>query len=108
METSAILLLILGMAGVTYLTRGPILALAGRLTLPAFVRHCLEVAPSAALATLTVSFVIYPGGVYAGVASNPAMYAALVTIVAAYYLRNIALVAPIGVIALHIFRWLIG
>ena len=108
MVAPAVFGLILGMAVVTYLTRGPILALAGRLRLPAYLRHCLEVAPSAAMATLTVSFVVYPGGNFAGVGSNPAVYAALVTLAAAYSLRNIVWVAPVGVLALNLFRWLLG
>jgi branched-subunit amino acid transport protein len=108
MVAPSVFVLILGMAVVTYVTRGPVLALAGRLQLPQFVRSCLEVAPGAAMATLTVSFVIYPGGQFAGVTSNAAIYAALVTLGAAYYLRNIALIAPIGVIALNLFRWVLG
>ena len=108
MVAPSVFVLILGMAVVTYVTRGPVLALAGRLRLPQVVQGCLEVAPGAAMATLTVSFVIYPGGQFAGVTSNAAIYAALVTIGAAYYLRNIALIAPIGVIALNLFRWVLG
>jgi branched-subunit amino acid transport protein len=106
--TPSIFFLILGMAVVTYVTRGPVLALAGRLRMPAFIRCCLEVAPGAAMATLTVSFVIYPGGEFAGIGSNAAVYAVLVTLAAAYYLRNIALIAPVGVAALNFFRWIMG
>lgn len=108
MVAPAVFGLILGMAAVTYLTRGPILALAGRFRLPTYIRHCLEVAPSAALAVLTISFVVYPGGDFSGVSSNPAVYAALVTLVAAYYLKNIIWVAPIGVLALNLFRGFLG
>ncbi len=108
MVTPTIFALIMGMAVVTYITRGPTLALAGSLRMPTFVRHCLEVAPGAAMATLTVSFVFYPGGEYAGIASNAAIYASLVTLGVAYYLRNIAVIAPIGVAALNLFRWIIG
>jgi hypothetical protein len=32
----------------------------------------------------------------------------LVTLAAAYYLRNIALIAPVGVAALNFFRWIMG
>ncbi len=104
MVSGHILSIILGMAAVTYLTRGPVLAVAGRLRMPPFVQACLEVAPVAAMATLAVSFVVYPGGEFAGVTSNPAVYAGIVSAIVAYRWRSIALTAVIGVGALNLFE----
>ena len=108
MVTQPVFFLILAMAAVTYISRGPILAAAGRLRLPDFVRHCLEVAPAAALSTLTVSLVAYPGGELAGLGENPSIYAALVTLGVALYFRNVLLIVGIAVAAFHLFGWLLG
>ncbi|MBI2881053.1 MAG: AzlD domain-containing protein [Candidatus Tectomicrobia bacterium] len=108
MVTESVLLLSLAMAAVTYLSRGPILVMASRLPLPAFVRYCLEAAPAAALATLTVSLILYPGGQWAGLKGNPSAYAALVTLGAALYLRNILLIVGIALAAFHAFKWLLA
>lgn len=107
MVTISTLILILGMAAVTYATRGPVLSAIGRLSLPAFIRHSLEVVPGAALASLTVSFVLYPGGELVGFGANPSVYAALVTLGAALFLRNVGAVVVVGMAALHLFRWVL-
>lgn len=108
MVTQPVFYLILAMAAVTYLSRGPILATAGRLRLPPFLKHCLEAAPVAALATLTVSLVGFPGGEFAGFGANPALYAALAALGAALWLRNVLLIIGIALAAFHLFRWLIA
>ncbi|MFQ5912178.1 MAG: AzlD domain-containing protein [Nitrospinota bacterium] len=108
MVTQPVFLLILAMAAVTYLSRGPILAAAGRISLPDFIKYCLEVAPAAALATLTVSLVVYPGGELKGLTENPMIYASLVTLGAALYLRNILLILAVALAAFHLFRWILA
>ena len=108
MVTQPVLFLILAMAAVTYISRGPILAAAGRISLPDFIQHCLEVAPVAALATLTVSLVVYPGGEGKGWTENPSIYAALVTVGAALYFRNVLLILVVALVAFHLFRWILA
>ncbi|MFQ5692868.1 MAG: AzlD domain-containing protein [Nitrospinota bacterium] len=108
MVTQPVFFLILGMGVVTYVSRGPILAAAGRLRLPEFVRCCLEVVPAAALGALTVSFLLYPNGEFAGVAQNPYVYAALVALASTLFVRNPLGVVAIGVAALHVIRWRLG
>ena len=108
MDATNIFALIGGMAAVTYATRGPVLALAGRVEMPALVRHYLEMAPSVAMATLGISFILFPGGEYGGVGSNAAVYAGFVTLVVVYVRRTVLLAAPVGVGALNLFEWMLG
>ena len=108
MDAPNIFALIAGMAAVTYATRGPVLALAGRVEMPALIRHYLEMAPSVALATLGVSFILFPGGEYGGVGSNAAVYAGVVTLVVVYVRRSVLLAAAVGVGALNLFQWILG
>ncbi len=108
MDAPNIFALIGGMAAATYVTRGPVLALAGRIQMPAIVSHYLEMAPSVAMATLATSFILFPSGAYGGVETNPAVYAGAVTLAVVYVRRSVLLAALVGVAALNVFEWLLG
>ncbi len=93
METSTALILIAGMAAVTYLTRLPLrLFVTRRFRLPALVDRILQQIPIAAFAAIVFPGVLQPGGRTDLHASNLYLYAAAATVIAAITLRASVLV----------------
>ena len=100
METGSVLVLIAGMAAVTYASRLPLAFLvARRPRLPRLLERCLEQVPVAAYAAIVVPGVLQPGGRADVSFSNLYVYAALASAAAVAVTRNLfaALAAGVGV-----------
>ncbi|MFS8544123.1 MAG: AzlD domain-containing protein [Limnochordales bacterium] len=94
-----ILLIILGMAAVTYGPRAlPLLLLASR-PLPPLVRQWLGFLPPALMAALVVQAVLMPGGQPQLTLANPAVVPALVSIIVAWRTRSLGLTVVAGMAA---------
>lgn len=103
METGAALVLIAGMAAVTYVTRLPLFLLsARRVRLPRLLRLVLEQIPIAAFAAIVFPGVLQPGGHLKLALSNLYLYAALAAVAAALLTRRLlgTIVAGVGVAVL--------
>ena len=98
METRAALILIGGMAAVTYLTRLPLFLLsARRVRLPRLLVLVLEQIPIAAFAAIVFPGVLQPGGHLKLAFSNLYLYAALVTVGSALVSRSLLVTIGTGV-----------
>ena len=110
MATDTALILIAGMAAVTYLTRLPLWLLVGRRSKPhPLVEPVIEQIPVAAFAAIVFSGILQPGGSTRLEASNLYLYAALVTVVVAIAVRGRLLpVIAAGTITAIVLRLLFG
>jgi branched-subunit amino acid transport protein len=98
METGPALVLIAGMAAVTYLTRLPLFALsARRVRLPRLLVLVLEQIPIAAFAAIVFPGVLQPGGHTKLAFSNLYVYAALAAVVSARLSRSLLATIVVGV-----------
>jgi branched-subunit amino acid transport protein len=110
LATSRTLILLAGMAVVTYLTRLPLYFLTvRRYSLPPLVNHILARIPAAAFAAIVFPGVLAPGGHTDLGPSNLYLYAAGVTIIAALALRR-SLIGTIlvGIAAATLLRQVFG
>ncbi len=97
MGTGTALVLIGGMAGVTYLTRLPLFLLSvRRVRLPRLVDRVLEEIPVAAFAAIVFSTALAPGGKLDLHLSNLYVYAALAAIATAALTRSVLGTIVIG------------
>jgi len=95
--TSTALIVIAGMAVVTFLTRVPLVLLAARrLRLPRALDHVLEQIPIAAFAAIVFPAVLQPHGETDITASNLYLYAAAATVAVALVVRR-GILVPIVV-----------
>jgi branched-subunit amino acid transport protein len=110
MATSTVLILIAGMAIVTYLARVPLYFLTvRRYELPPLVNHILERIPTAAFATIVFPGVLQPGGHTDLYPSNLYLYAAVVTAGAALVLRRSLLgTIVVGIVTATLLRQIVG
>lgn len=97
-------LLIVGMASVTFAVRYPVLALLSRMTLPPWALSMLRYVPVAVLTAIVVPAILAPDGqtVLVGV-GNAHLYAGIAAGVIAWRTRN--LLATIGLGMLIFFVW---
>jgi branched-subunit amino acid transport protein len=110
LATSSKLILLAGMAAVTYLTRLPLYFLAVRhYKLSPLVKHTLARIPAAAFAAIVFPGVLQPGGHTDLRASNLYLYAAAVTVLAAVALRRSLLgTIVVGIVTATVLRQLVG
>ena len=110
MATSSKLILIAGMAAVTYLTRLPLYWLTvRRYKLAPLVNCILARIPAAAFAAIVFPGVLQPGGHTDLRASNLYLYTAAVTVLAAVALRRSLLgTIVVGIVTATVLRQLVG
>lgn len=109
METGATLLLIAGMAAVTYATRAPLFVLSyRRVRLPRLVELILEYVPAAAFAAIVVPGVVSPGGHLRLAFSNLYFYAAAASAVCALLTRSLLATIVVGVASAVVLKQLAG
>lgn len=102
-------LLVVGMAVVTFLVRYPIMALVGRIPLPERVFDALRYVPPAVLAAIIVPEVVMPGGQPVFISlENARLVAAIVTALVAWRTKNLLLTIVLGMLALWGWGWLLG
>lgn len=110
METGTALILIAGMAAVTFLTRLPLWLLATRpVSAHRLLTHVLEQIPVAAFAAIVFPGVLQPDGVTSLDASNLYIYAAAVTVAAGVALKSSLLpTILVGTVTAVVLRLLFG
>ncbi|MBN8635393.1 MAG: AzlD domain-containing protein [Anaerolineae bacterium] len=97
-------LLVAGMALVTFLIRYPLLELVGKIELPARLFKALRYVPPAVLAAIIVPSVIMPKGEIALSPANPFLVAGIVSALVAWRSKNLLLTVVIGMITLLAYR----
>ncbi len=102
------ILLILGMAAVTFGVRYPPLALVGRINLSPGVVRALRYVPVAVLTAITVPVVLMPHGQVDVSLSNAYMVAGVVSGFIAWRTKNLLLTIVIGMALFFIWRGVMG
>lgn len=105
---AAELMMIAGMAAVTFGIRYLLLGLADRLRLPGWAAAALKYIPPAVLIAISVPAVLVPGGRWQPTLSNPYLAAALVTTAAGVLTRNLLATIAAGLAAFFVHRLLLG
>jgi len=100
--------LIAGMALVTYATRYTMIALLGRLTLPAWARRWLEFVPVAVLTAIIVPATLAPQGHVDLSFNNHYAWAGLICALVAWRTRHTLATIIAGLAALWLLRWITG
>ncbi|QDR79713.1 AzlD domain-containing protein [Sporomusa termitida] len=103
---SEILLIILGMAAVTFLTRFGAVALLKQTGLPTWFERWFKHLPTAVLTALIVPGLILPQGWIDLSLHNHYLLAGILTAIAAYLGRNAMLTMGLGLISILSLRWL--
>ena len=99
------LLLILGMALVTFAVRYPVLVLVSKIPLPDRVFRALRYVPPAVLAAIIVPAVLMPDGQTVNFApSNSALIAGIIAGVIAWRTKNLLLTIVLGMAIFLIWR----
>jgi len=102
------LLMFVLMGAVTYSTRIGFLGIARQIELHPLLRRALEYVPVSILATLVFPAVIAPGGNVTRMATNPYVWAAVVTAVLMLLAKRQWLAIVVGMASLVAFRALLG
>ncbi len=97
-------LLVVGMALVTFLIRYPLLELVGKISLPDRLFKALRYVPPAVLAAIIVPSVIMPKGEILLTPANPFLVAGLISALVAWRSKNLLLTVIIGMITLLAYR----
>lgn len=103
----AILLLILGMALVTYLPRMLPILLLSRLRMPPLLLRWLEFVPVAVLSALLASGLLVKEGQLALPPAHPELLAALPTFLVAIKSRSLMGTVVTGLLSMALLRWLL-
>jgi branched-subunit amino acid transport protein len=98
------LLIVSGMALVTFLVRYPLLVLVGKITLPEVVRRALRYVPLAVLAAIITPAIFMPAGEIDLAPTSAPLMAGLIAILVAWRTKNLLLTILIGMAALLIWR----
>lgn len=101
-------LLILGMAGVTFLTRYLLIALVGRWQLPQALGRWLAYVPIAAFAVIVVRGTLAPQGEVTLDPRNPYLWGALAAGLVAWRSKNVILTVAAGLGGLWLARVAMG
>jgi len=102
------LILIAGMMAVTFGVRYPVLAITGRISLPAPIVDALKFIPPAVLTAIIVPAVLMPGGEIEIGFSNAYLVAGLVAAVVAWRRKNLLLTIVVGMGVFWGWRVLVG
>lgn len=104
---SSELLLIVGMALVTFAVRYPVLALFGRLRLPDWLLRALAYVPPAVLTAIIVPALLMPEGRISLDQGNTYLVAGIVTALVAWFTRSLLLTIVLGMAAFLAWRFLL-
>lgn len=103
------ILMIAGMAVVTFLIRYPMLVLVGRVKLPDRVFQALRYVPIAVLTAIIVPAIVYPDGRNLDLNPfSPYFVAAVVTVLVMWRTKNLLLTILIGMAVFLLLRFLSG
>src|SRR5262245_6488645 len=102
-------ILISGMALVTFAVRYPVLALLGKVNLPEPVLRALRFVPPVVLTAIIVPAVLMPKDNQLDLNyTNSYLVAGLIATFVAWRTKNFLLTIVLGMVALWIWRWLLG
>lgn len=101
-------ILIAGMAAVTFAVRYPVLALMGKIDLPAPVMRMLRYVPPAVLSAISLPAVLYPDGarLHLGI-DNAYLGAGIIAALAAWRTNSLLVTIVVGMLGFFLWRWLI-
>lgn len=103
------LVLILGMALVTFAVRYPVLVLVGKIPLPDRVFRALRYVPPAVLAAIIVPAVLLPDGQHIDVSiTNSYLIAGILAALIAWRTKNLLLTIVLGMVIFLVWRVLVG
>lgn len=103
------LLLIAGMALVTFGVRYPVLALVGKIQLPPTILRALKYVPPAVLAAIILPEVLFNADKQIDISlTNSYLIAAVVAVLVAWRTKNLLLTIVLGMLALWGWRVLMG
>jgi branched-subunit amino acid transport protein len=97
-------LLILGMALVTFGVRYPVLALLGRISLPARVMRALRYVPTAVLSAIIIPGLVAPNNVISLSVSNAYLVAGIFSIAVAAFTKKLLPTIVTGMIVFLLWR----
>lgn len=100
-----IILIILGMAGVTFFTRFGSLALFRKTGMPASWERWLRHVPTGMLTALIVPTLLLPGGNLDLSLHNPYLIAGSIAALVAYKSKNATLTMALGMATMLVLRW---
>ncbi|MBE2272378.1 MAG: AzlD domain-containing protein [Anaerolinea sp.] len=101
-------IMIAGMALVTFLVRYPLLELVGKIPLPDRLFRALRYVPPAVLAAIILPTMVMPKGEIAITPTNPFLVAGLIAALVAWRTKNLLLTVIVGMISLLVYRALIS
>lgn len=102
------LIMIVGMMAVTFGVRYPVLAITGRITLPARLLNALKFIPPAVLAAIIAPAVLMPGGDLQLGYANTHLIAGVVAAIVAWQRKNLLLTIVVGMAVFWGWRLVIG
>lgn len=105
--TQTEIVMLLGMALVTFGVRYPVLALVSRIHLPDPIMSALKFVPPAVLSAIILPEVVMPDGSLALSIDNANLVASIVAILIAWRTKNLLLTIVLGMLAMWGWRWMI-
>jgi branched-subunit amino acid transport protein len=103
------ILLIGGMAAVTFAIRYTPMALAGRIELPPLLQRALRYVPVAVLTAIVIPAMLIPDGRSIHMAlDNAYLGAGVISAIVAWFSKNLLLTIVVGMGVFFLWRWLMG
>ncbi|MBX3063371.1 MAG: AzlD domain-containing protein [Anaerolineae bacterium] len=102
------LILVLGMAAVTFGVRYPVLALVGKIQLPPALVKALRYVPPTVLTAIIVPEVLFPGGNLRLSLTSPYIIGAIASILIAWRTKNLLLTIILGMGIFFVAAWQFG
>lgn len=107
--TSQEIVLIVGMAAVTFVTRYPVMAYFGRLEMPETILQALRFVPPAVLTAIIVPMMVMPDGEQIAInATNPALFGGAAAALVAWRTQSLPLTIGAGMAIFWGWRLLFG
>lgn len=103
---SEILVIILGMAAVTFLTRFGSLLLFRQIGMPPWMMNWLKHVPTAVLTALILPSLLLPKGYLDISLNNHYLLAGIIASIVAYKSRNIMATVGFGIVCMYSLHWL--
>lgn len=101
------LLLVIGMMGVTFLVRYPMLAMSGRLKLPDWFLQLLRYVPPTVLTAIVVPAVLMPEDALWLDHTNARLIGAIACVVVGVRQKNLLLTIVVGMGVFFVWQWLV-
>jgi branched-subunit amino acid transport protein len=99
-------LLVGGMAAVTFAIRYPVLALLGKIELPPVLLRGLRYVPPAVLTAIVVPEVLMPDNELLIRLDNAYLIAAIIAALVSWRSKNLLLTISVGMVVFFLWRWL--